>query len=882
MTSSIFADRSRLLRIAVDTLVLCTSFWFIASQLPAHLLLVPTIANGGDMGSQYYAAVYLRDVLLPSGKIVGWCPGNYAGFPLFQFYFPLPFLLMVALGTVAGLPVAFKLVCLFGTFMLPAAVYLSLRLFRVPFPGPALGTLASLCFLFMEANSLWGGNIPSTLAGEFTFSFSLALSVLFLGALRRAVETERGLVANGLLVAGIGLSHGYTLLWSGLSSLMELVATRRWWTRFGVLAAVHGLAILFMAFWLIPLLAYSPWTTAFTHVWTITLKDLFPPILWPIIAVAVSSTAVLVALRLWRKQPVPVSVINLWGATGMALAVYLSASSFHVVDIRFLPFLQIGLCMVAAAGAGHLLSRLPASGIWPVAAALLVLPWVQSHVSFVPGWAQWNFAGYEAKPSWPLFRSINDNVRGDYRQPRVVYEHALSHEDLGTVRAFENLPLFSGRSTLEGLYLQAAPTAPFVFYIQSEISEQQSCPFPAYGCSRFDLDRGVDHLRMFNVSHLIARSALLKQAASSNAALTREATLGDYEIFRVLGGDPRYAVPLSMRPYLASTDRWKEWSYRWFKQAGPQDAIPVFNSQVTDAERPLFEVRREDPAPIRTPGLGPAPELKESFSAPDRLVITGCRPGHPVLIRLSYHPRWKSVSGEKIWLAGPAFMLVFPEQDRLELVFADGPPVRIGRYLSVLGLLLGLLFGTPFLRRHIRARWQNSALARLQQTAARISNLNDRTRRVVLLVVTTGVMALFAVVAIAARTSDVDTVYRDGMKVFDDQTRPVSERMTRSLAFFRRAQQLAPLSYSAVHSTYYESIALYRLENWQGAETAFRRLIATYPEAQAVAEARYHIGICRIRLDDPAGAKLSWQETIRLHPTSPWARYAQERLSELK
>ena len=46
------------------------------------------------MASHFYPVVYMRDTLLPKGEITGWCPGNYCGFPLFQFYFPLPFLIM--------------------------------------------------------------------------------------------------------------------------------------------------------------------------------------------------------------------------------------------------------------------------------------------------------------------------------------------------------------------------------------------------------------------------------------------------------------------------------------------------------------------------------------------------------------------------------------------------------------------------------------------------------------------------------------------------------------------------------------------------------------------------------------------------------------------
>jgi TolA-binding protein len=72
--------------------------------------------------------------------------------------------------------------------------------------------------------------------------------------------------------------------------------------------------------------------------------------------------------------------------------------------------------------------------------------------------------------------------------------------------------------------------------------------------------------------------------------------------------------------------------------------------------------------------------------------------------------------------------------------------------------------------------------------------------------------------------------------------------------FFRQAQQLAPLSNTAIHSTYFEAISLFRLERWAEAEGVFRRLLANFPEAQAAAESSYHIGICRARQRDPEGA----------------------------
>src|SRR5262245_66332098 len=111
---------------------------------------------------------------------------------------------------------------------------------------------------------------------------------------------------------------------------------------------------------------------------------------------------------------------------------------------------------------------------------------------------------------------------------------------------------------------------------------------------------------------------------------------------------------------------------------------------------------------------GPVPQLTEHMAAQDRIRIDGTRPGHPVLIRISYHPRWKALTGEKIWLAGPSFMLVFPRGDHVELEFGSGPPVVLGHVLTAIGLLIFLLAVLPSRRR---------LAALLAQTGERVGSL---------------------------------------------------------------------------------------------------------------------------------------------------------------
>lgn len=874
--------RRRLVRNLLDAAAVATALIFIGSYFPSSLMLSPTTTNGGDMGTHFFPAAYLASELLPHGSVVGWCPGNYCGFPLFQFYFPLPFVLIALLSKLIPLTIAFKLITVLGIFLLPVTSYLSLRLMGTPFPGPALAALASLCFLFMEANSMWGGNIPSTLAGEFTYSIGLSLTVLFLGALRYSVRTGRGIAWTGLLEAFVGFAHGYTLLWAGFASLFELVAIRHWWRKLGTLIAIHGLAILLLGFWLVPLLAYSPWTTAYSHVWIIkSWQEVLPPILWPAAIVAVLTALIMGVVSVVRRQEFPRPLAHIWAATLIGGSFYFVANAFHVVDIRFLPFFQLGLCLCAAAGLGYVLASLPTPEIWPVVGALVIVPFAQSYVTFIPSWIRWNYSGFEAKGPWAAFHAVNEKVRGTYRDPRVVYEHAADHEAVGTVRAFENLPYFSGRSTLEGLYMQSSPTAPFVFYLQSEISRTGSCPFPEWGCGALNLARGVRHLRMMNVSQYIVRSAQVKALAAAEPGLEREAVIPPYEVYRVRDNDPRYAIPLTATPVLVETDRWKDVSYRWFKTAGPDDVVPVFVPKAEPGDAELFAgVTSALPATTPRKPLEPVPGMTEEMGT-DRITIRGARPGHPVLIRISYHPRWKALTGEKVWLAGPSFMLVFPRGETVELVFGSGPPLTLGYTFTTIGWLLFLGAVLPIRRRLGaiavelgRGIGDVPPLRPLVRFVRAGANLPATTRYAILAAGVAAYAGVMMVLAVGVRTSDESTLYLRGQAFYG------AGKLNEALPFFEDVQRAAPLSMNAIHSAYFESIIHFRNGDFRRALERFESLLERFPEAPSAPEALYHVGICRARLGDPAGAKTAWEQTRERYPTTAWAKHAGDRLAE--
>ena len=238
----------RIVRI-VEFAVVVLATGFVLGQLGLGNILTDSTPAGGDMGAHVWGPAFLRDHLLEHGRLTGWTPDWYAGFPAFQFYMVVPALMIVvlnaglhgwaalvplaaAVGLAAwslvrfpprstwrrtliaaavviavvgvGMPygVAFKVVTVLGVLSLPLAAYAFGRLADLPFPAPPLFAVAMVVFLFNRepmsngTGNIIGGNLTSTLAGEYSFSLALTFGLLFLGVMSR-LTMRRGVEALG-------------------------------------------------------------------------------------------------------------------------------------------------------------------------------------------------------------------------------------------------------------------------------------------------------------------------------------------------------------------------------------------------------------------------------------------------------------------------------------------------------------------------------------------------------------------------------------------------------------------------------------------------------------------------------------------------------------
>ena len=869
----------------LDCMILLIVEGFILIHLSPQDLLSKTITTGGDTASHYYTLHYLRNELLPMGRISGWTPGNYGGFPILQFYFPLSFLIMCGLDTVMPLQIAFKWVTMMGTFLLPVAVYIMLRLLRCPFPGPAAGAALTLPFLFNAENSMWGGNLLSTLSGEFSYSLSLALTFILLGSLYRGCLENRRVILNALLVFLVGFSHGYTLLFAEGASLFFLFTPHGFFRRLIYLGKVYGLGFLLLSFWLIPLLAFAKFTTPYHSVWHIdSFKAIVPVILLPlVIAAGISSIGLLVCY--WRSfgsdNRNPIHVLGFLGfALVVAGVLFVLAPRIGVVDIRYVPVAQLIICLIAALGLGWLgagLHRWRMTGAFLLMLVGAILAWTTFQETRVPAWAKWNYEGFEARSDWPLFQKINKALEGTFQDPRVVFEHASEHNIFGSTRAFESLPLFAGRATLEGLYMQASISAPFIFYIQSEISSQKSCPFKQYACTDMDFRRARRHLAMFNVRDLILRSPEAKAAIQSDPAYGLQRTLDQYQLWRLKGYRNRYVVPLTHEPVLFSTKDWKNDSYQWFVRDDLLDTHLVFTEKPTLKDQKRFKLHATSMDKVEKISMDvQACRIKETILKNEILIETNWI-NKPLLVRVSYHPNWQVQGADKVYLVSPSFMLVFPNQEKVRLYFGSGRPDRIGWVLTGLGLVV-LILNVPL-------PWKGKPTVRSMLAGPkRLASIWEprlnwdpppAVRRSILAGVLVMVTLTTGWIGYHIYAGDPNRIFNQSIKLKD------ARRFDEARQGFQQVMALVnPWSALSHESAYYVGICYYLQYDDPAAIRAFEDLIAAFPNGRRNQEAHYHVGLCFFRTGQEQAGIMRMKLLLERYPGTLWARFARERLIE--
>jgi len=695
---------------------------------PADIVRANT-PTGGDMGAHVLVPAYVRDHLLPS-RLMGWSNDWYAGFPVLYFYFPLPAFSIVALDSVLPYGVAFKMVSVLGLILTPVGGYLLGRGMGWRRLVAAVAAMAAAGFVLQESFSIYGGNVKSTMAGEYSFSWSFAFGTAFLGLLMRDIRSrERGFSpATGLAMAGMVLSHVITSLAFGLTSLVLLLARPRLAGKVATTWVVGGSLA---AFWAIPLVVRIGDTTDMNYFPLRGSADIFPSEIWPLLPLAVIG-----AVWALRRRPVESTAMLAFTLIPAAMFPFLSGKLWNG---RVLPFWFFGIWWFAGLAVGlaavELARRLPGTAAWrngaaAAGAAALFFPALIG-IDLAPGWAAYNFKGYEAREAWPSYRRLMDTI--DALPPgRIMWEASNDAiDDFGTPLALMLFPYWSEEHpTIEGLLFESSLSTPFHFLNASELSDKPSNPIPGLPYTGFDIERGLAHLELFNVRYYVTATERARDAARARPELTELGSEGAFVIFElpqsslVEAASHQPAVFENPQP-IRLGDRFS----RIFRDDDKEDFTSTaidWYGDLTQLDHWLVEggppswprVGPERQGLAATPSLGGggSGSVSEVVLEDHRISFRTTAIGVPHLIKVSFFPNWQAKGAEGPWRAAPAFMVVVPTQAEVELVFANTWAENLGMLITGLGLIGLVGFGV---RRRLRSRAATQLTSQTQQLADR-------------------------------------------------------------------------------------------------------------------------------------------------------------------
>ena len=601
----------------------------------SDLVFDRTTPTGGDMGAHVWAPAYLRDNLLSNFQLSGWTMDWYGGLPLYRFYMVIPALAIVALDVILPYGVAFKLVAISGLVLFPLACWAFGRLANFRHPIPELFAVASPCFLLDESFSIYGGNVKSTMAGEYSFSIALTLAVLGLGLLANGLRTGRFRVWAAVVLSLAAVSHGIVLIFVAVSAtILCLVWLDR---RRLVYALTTGLTVLLLsAWWVGPFLFGHEYMTDMKYGFrpegaADSFWDMFFPLAVPLDFI-ITALAIVGFVAMILRRNLTGAAIGLISLVFVAL-VYVTRDSLPGIGLlwnpRLLPFVYLTRYLLMVIGALELITWLVnaardrrasteltayegavAAGVITLS-CLVVFGWMYETLPFdgraaegdssvyawgpfrkgpesgravADGWTRYNMLGYEGRPKYPEYNELVTTM-GDIGQEngcgRALWENNGDNGEYGTTMALMLLPHWTDGciASMEGLFFEASGTTPYHFLTAAAMSESSSNPVRQLRYVNNDGAVGVQHMHDLGVKYLMVRTDKAKAEARAQDDLELITTSGPWEIFELRNGG--IVEPLTVQPVVVEErsgdqrERNLEVGTSWFQRQEDWAAVPA-------------------------------------------------------------------------------------------------------------------------------------------------------------------------------------------------------------------------------------------------------------------------------------------------------------------
>ncbi len=695
--------------------------------LRVDLVFENNTPTGGDMGAHIVAIdTFIKD-FMPNFQINGWSNDWFGGYPLYYFYFPLPAIITFFLNLIFPFGIAFKIMIVLSIILV---VYSIEKLMRKTSNQISIyGATAGLFYVFTESFTIYGGNLASTLAGQFSFGYSLAFANLSIFYLLKSNNNFRFPISSIFLALCL-LSHLIPfIIYSPIYAFYWLSRKQNFNQK--ILSISIFLAL--VSRWSASLIMNLEYTTNMSYTPFSRIEDLIKKDILPIIFILIgllitkhknlikNKTLNLFELylifssillyffvpegALWNGRLVPFFNLGIIFLFFKALEIFIEDIYLYQQGLNVLTVLFFGgtiYCLYIfyekwSAYQSYLNVYVPIILLIIIFAIInlnnvvtqlnmLIVSIIFSTISFLPHWLNWNFTGYEGKNDWNQIQSLYTKLE-NLKPGRIMWEPNSDMNKYGTPMTLMTLPYFTKHTSMEGLYFDSSITTPFHFISVSGLAKRPSNPVGGLSYINNKFDQGVDYLYDLGIDYFISYTEEIESKAMSSDRLNFLFSSEPFSVFEVSSSKVElinqdievFSKVNKQEGILSSVFRdtnianFFEKAYENFDELDEKRIVEVSNKILIQ--------------PSNNNNL----EVTDIRITNRKISFFTNNPGELHLIKVSYFPNWSISNGLGPFRTSPSFMSVIPNQEYVEINFVKTSLEKNSFYFSIFSLLLSLI-----------------------------------------------------------------------------------------------------------------------------------------------------------------------------------------------
>tara|TARA_Y100000591_G_scaffold174534_1_gene150754 strand:- start:1128 stop:3302 length:2175 start_codon:yes stop_codon:yes gene_type:complete len=701
--------------------------------LRVELVFSDLLPTGGDMGAHIVPTKFFVNELFNNFKISGWSQDWFAGYPVYYFYFPLPPLITSLLNFLFPFSISFKSMVLISQILLVVSIEMIMRENSKEFSFYGFGV--GLLYLLTESFTIFGGNLASSLAGQYSFTYSIAfanLSMFYLIKSNYRYSTEIASLLIGLSV----LSHlipfiiylpifVFYFIRSDIKIYKKISAIL-----FFLFTAIRFSISLFLNLEFTTNMTYTPYTL----ISDLVKSDILPFVIGVIIYLISSSSKTY--LKALTGLEIYLLIISIY--------LFFNGPESALWNGRIVPFFNLGIIILFFNLLHFDIKNLTKKiqGKYPLLVFVLLTntyfmylyysKWGSTYstttvsviliisfmflisinsdnfliyttlvsltfatLSYLPHWLNWNFSGYESKNNWSDITTLYEGL--DLLEPgRIMWEPNSDLNKYGTPMVLMTIPMFTDHQSVEGLYFDSSITTPFHFLTVSGLAERPSNPVGGLTYINGEFDKGFRLMDELGVDYFIAYTSSIKDKANRNENFN---FLFSNEVFNVYSINTNKVELVEDNLYLFESPRFydrlknavlREGTEQSFFEAAYKSFKDESNFKIIEN----YDTSLADPSDQNTELL-----ISDLNIQNNSITFKTNKPNQLHLIKVSYFPNWKITNGYGPFRISPSFMAVVPSDEFVEIIFESSNVEKALNLLSIFTLFGALLITYTFKKR---------------------------------------------------------------------------------------------------------------------------------------------------------------------------------------